>query len=172
MPYLIINIANKGTPVINQLDGSISESFAGHMWYNIQQDANSVPISYGFAPIQEGTFHGQGGVNPHGNDSLNYTLNPSDGDYTSQRIYITQDQYNAFNNFGQDASKFGFSMQYDGLFNSCIDFTWKALDVAGLNPTHFQGDIIPSWNIDNVIALENYQANYSAPQFSDHNFNS
>ena len=149
MPYLTINIVNRETPVFNPKTGNVELSFAGHMWYTIQQDTNSIPTSYGFAPLKEGTFDGPGGVNPHGSDSANYVINPSDGDYTSQKIYITQQEYDKLNRFGKNpfSDEFKFDSKYNGLYNSCIDFTWAALAKAGLTPTingkFFQGDVIP-----------------------------
>ena len=35
---------------------------------------------------------------------------------------------------------------YNFLTNSCIDFTWKALEVAGLNSSKYQGSLLPMKN--------------------------
>ncbi|MCA3033073.1 MAG: hypothetical protein ING21_08410 [Burkholderiales bacterium] len=59
-------------------------------------------------------------------------------------------------NFGEDPfGSGGFSQRYNGLTNSCIDFTWKALEKGGLNPSGFQGDIWPTDNIDDVNNIGN-----------------
>lgn len=39
--------------------------------------------------------------------------------------------------------------KYNPITNSCVDFTWKALQNAGLNPDGFEGDLLPINNINN-----------------------
>lgn len=46
---------------------------------------------------------------------------------------ITKAQYDRLVEFGVAPAKHGFDMQYGGLRNSCIDFTWAALNHAGLH---------------------------------------
>lgn len=58
MPSVTIKIANSGTPVV----GSDPSSF-GHVWYSLS-DGSGEPLSYGFAPIKEGSPMGPGAVNP------------------------------------------------------------------------------------------------------------
>jgi hypothetical protein len=66
-------------------------------------------------------------------------------DYT-QTLEISQEQYDAMMVFGQNPAAFGFNMYYNGLFNSCIDFVWKALNVGGLNPSNYEGTLWPTDN--------------------------
>jgi len=147
MPSVTIKIVNSRTPVKES-----NPSTFGHMWYSLS-DGSGDPVSYGFAPIKEGDPNGPGGVNPHGPDDKKYEIDTNDGD---RRIVIqlTQDQFNKMKDFGDHPEKYGFDMNYNGVLNSCIDFTWKALEVVGLNPNHFQGDILPKDNIDEVENLQ------------------
>ena len=87
-----------------------------------------------------------GAVNVHGSDSSYYDSSGT----TSRIIEITQAQYDAMKNFGDDPAAGGFSLRYNGLTNSCVDFFWKGLEKGGLNPTGFQGDLWPTNNIDDV----------------------
>lgn len=53
--------------------------------------------------------------------------------------------------FWDHPEKYGFDPdEYNGLSNNCIDYTWKALHAIGLNPTNFEGNLLPSHNADNV----------------------
>jgi hypothetical protein len=47
---------------------------------------------------------------------------------------VTKEQYDKLNAFGLDPAKHGFSMLYSGVGNSCVDFTYKALEHAGIEP--------------------------------------
>lgn len=47
------------------------------------------------------------------------------------------------------------TMNYNVFNNSCIDFTWRALESAGLNPKGFQGNLTPIENINNFEKLGN-----------------
>ncbi|XWU45337.1 MAG: hypothetical protein HEQ09_09280 [Dolichospermum sp. UKL202] len=146
MPTVTINIAGHETPLA---DGT--KSSVGHMWYSLT-DSNGNKTSYGFSPDRE---HGSqpfapGAVNAHGQDDSYYMSR----EY-SKTINITQAQYDAMKNFGDKPQDSGFSTYYNGLSNSCIDFTWKALEKAGLNPSGFQGDIWPTHNIDDVKNIVN-----------------
>ncbi|MET3449667.1 calcium-binding protein [Ralstonia sp. 1138] len=152
MPFVTVNIANAGTPLS---DGNTSS--VGHMWYSLDKGDGSQPSSYGFAPDEN--HHGQpfapGQV--YSNDNSNYTST-----YYTRTVEISQAQYDAMKNFGE-ATRIGmpdstvhvndingkgesFTLHYNGLTNSCIDYTWKAMEVGGLNPSDFQGAVWPTWN--------------------------
>ncbi|WP_429326016.1 calcium-binding protein [Paraburkholderia sp. GAS348] len=59
--------------------------------------------------------------------------------------------------FGDEPGDYGFDMNYNGLTNSCIDFTWAALKEGGLNPSGFEGGLLPTLNIINVEFMRNTQ---------------
>ena len=145
MPTVTINIAGRGTPTS---DGS---SKVGHMWYELK-DGNGNSASYGFSPVADNNpFNdpvGPGGVNVHGPDSSYYQ-----GREYSRTIEITQAQYDSMKNFGENPAASGFSLYYNGLTNSCVDFTWKALEIGGLNSSGFQGRI---WPTDNIQEIRKY----------------
>jgi len=154
MPYLVIKIANKGTEVINPEYGDIESSVAGHIWYSLVDD-NGLNYSYGFNPKDNynrdvnsiSKIFSQGNV--FFDDDANYILGPDD--YISDRVYISEDAFQRMKDFGGDPGIFGFEKKdYNVFNNSCIDFVWKALAVAGFNSSGFQGDLVPAWNINNL----------------------
>lgn len=140
MPKLTINISGIGSPLS---DGG--SSLTGHMWYSIT-DANGNTSSYGFAPAESGQAEGPGEVKY--DDSSHYLVK----EYT-QDIEITDYQYNTLKDYGTDPNPYGFDTWYNGLSNSCVDFTWKALQLIGLNPNKFEGDLLPVNNIDDLKKL-------------------
>jgi hypothetical protein len=151
-------IAAPGTPIIDPATGQRSESFPGHMYYMIS-DGSEVS-GYGFAPIRH-TMLGRGEVSP--NDFLRY----QDPVY-ARTIEITQDQYDKLKEFGRaglDGENTYFNLYYNGTSNSCIDFTWGALNHAGLHQqlpfpngqsmplrTH-DGQLLPESNIAGLQSI-------------------
>ena len=124
MPYAIVYVAGRGTILENSPDPSA----AGHMWYTLDPGNGGEVESYGFAP----------GVNKHSlfpvvgevknDDNINYLSH----EY-ARTIEITQAQYDALKAFANAPAAYGFDQSsYWAPSNSCIDFVWKALDVAGL----------------------------------------
>ncbi|MGJ0580046.1 hypothetical protein ACR71G_18740 [Xenorhabdus bovienii] len=102
-------------------------SFAGHMWYEISDGKSD--NAYGFAPIESG-MHGDGIVTEK--DTIHY-----EKPRYKRTLEITEEQYNQLRNYGTSAVKNSnpdFNLYYNGAWNSCIDFTWKALRSAGLKP--------------------------------------
>jgi hypothetical protein len=140
MPTLTINIAGRGTLLSN---GDASQ--VGHMWYSLT-DNNGNSESYGFSPVADATglarANGPGEVNAHGFDDSFYQ---GPRDFT-KTIELTQAQYDAMKLFGENPSAYGFDTFYNGLNNSCIDFTWKAMERGGLNIVNFQGEVWPTMN--------------------------
>lgn len=158
-PAVTVHIASRGTPLAEG-----GESAVGHMWYELH-DSNGNSSSYGFAPAVHGEAFGPGKV--YRNDTDNYL------DRAHMRTFeISQAQFDKMKDFGDDpngkkwrgktdkaAGVKGqyFNEKYNGLNNSCIDFTWKALEVGGFEiPTPwigtYNGAIIPT---DNKSPLKN-----------------
>ena len=127
------------------------------MWYRVQawQDGQAIStIDAGY------TSHGI-----VGNDDSQYVGNPA----YSQTMVIDAYQFNSLATFGsfdartgnsnsQAAINAGFANgdNYSVLTNSCIDFVYAALHYAGLNPTGYQGDLVPMWNQDNINKMFGY----------------
>jgi len=130
-----------GTPLNNDdgspkfEDGERETSAAGHMWLQIKKinkdGIEEYDSSYGFAPI-ETAMKGPGKIITK--DTVHYE-NP----YYNRTMEITKQQYNKIYEFSSEAeerkSDKYFNLMYNGLTNSCINFTWKALSHAGIKPT-------------------------------------
>jgi hypothetical protein len=120
-------IAAPGTPIIDPVTGQRSESLPGHMYYMVSDGVNQ--NGYGFAPIGHGRPIGPGSVSKYDFESY------QDPVY-ARTIEITENQYNSLKTFGE-AARNGqdthFNLTYNGATNSCIDFTWGALNHAGLH---------------------------------------
>jgi len=152
MPKLVIKIADSGTIYRDPVKGD-NPSLTGHMWWELH-DSNGQVTSYGFSPKDgyEGMPIAPGSVKY--NDSSRYDFSTAKGDYKSE-FEITDAQLETLKRFGDkpNLKEFGFDMRYNGLSNSCINFTYKALDIIGFVPKGYDGDVWPTLNIDNIKAL-------------------
>jgi hypothetical protein len=121
-------VAAPGTPIANPQTGRVGgESLPGHMYYMISDSHDK--NGYGFAPTGHGRPLGPGEVSP--NDFERY----QDPAY-ARTIEITREQYEKLKEFGEAGLKGQdtyFDLRYNGANNSCIDFTWGALNHAGLH---------------------------------------
>lgn len=150
-PYTVtIYVAAPGTPL--RLGGT---SAAGHMYLSVEHDGKQT--SFGFSPIAHGATSGPGKVS---NGDVGDYLNP----YYARRMEISKEQYDKIVAYGSKAEQHGFNMQYGGLSNSCIDFTWGALNHAGLHrqakaeaDKTFEGAIRP---LNNKNEIKSIQAPY------------
>ncbi|WP_049412192.1 XVIPCD domain-containing protein [Stenotrophomonas geniculata] len=127
-----IVIAAPGTPLIDprthkpavDTEGVPQTSAPGHMFYVLH--APGVPAkSYGFAPKEHGSMNGPGAIME---DDATVYRNPR---YT-RTLEISEDQYRKLQQFGSDPEKFGFSKHYQDVRHNCVDFTWEALNHAGI----------------------------------------
>jgi len=143
---LTVNIEKAGTKYTYE-DGESTKSLAGHMWYSISDGIET--HDFGFAS-KNGRMIDEGEVVT--NDRSAYA-----GDSAfSKTIEISEEQYSKLFEFGEkdDLSPFD-ETKYRLLTNSCIDYVYKALESADLNPTRFEGDVIPMNNRDEIIKLLN-----------------
>lgn len=113
-------------------------STAGHMWYSLSGEARS----YGFAPKEPGKdtalpLEGK----PLYTDTAEY-LNPA----YSRTYLLTEQEHSKLKEFGERPFANGFDNSYWAPSNSCVDFVWKALQYAGLNPSAHQGSLLPVSN--------------------------
>jgi hypothetical protein len=131
-----VNIAAPGTPMANG-----ERSKPGHMW--IELTDNNGTRSYGFAP-QKTSLIGAGEV-----------TRSDQSDYLGARSYtrtmtVSADQFAAMEAFAKQPGAQGFSTTYNAFTNSCVDFAWAVLQRGGLNPSGFQGNLMPTSNKDEV----------------------
>ena len=122
-------VAAPGTPVQQPGADTIRNSLAGHVYYSISD--GQTERGYGFSPIQSGA---QGPGQVVANEHRVY----QDPAY-SRTMQINESQYRALKDYGDSGlrgdSKY-FDLEYNGATNSCIDFTWGALNHAGLHREH------------------------------------
>lgn len=110
--------------------------------------------SYGFSPANDGAAYGPGKV---GERDVELYISP----VYQRTLEITHEQYEKLKAFGDDPEKHGFSTQYNGATNSCIDFAWGALNHAGLHrttpdqveDTKFDGALKPLDNIKHIKSI-------------------
>ncbi len=90
------------------------------------------------------------------NDEKTY-LNP----FYQRKLEITESQYEKLKEFGENPQKHGFSMEYQGATNSCIDFMWGGLNHAGIHrnnllqrpDTNYEGTLKPLDNIKHIKSI-------------------
>lgn len=143
MTKLYIRIAEAGTKMH---DGS--KSSAGHMWFEVRRDDGTLLISSGFSSAGKSGF----GNTPFGrghketDDYKNYAET-----YYTAIVDIDDTQYKALKKFSDSPDTNGFStLKYNALNHSCVDYVYKALEKAKLNPTNFEGDVVPVYNVDDL----------------------
>jgi hypothetical protein len=106
------------------VEGTPQTSGPGHMFYVLHATDTS-PKSFGFAPAMHGSVNGPGAIKD--DDALVY----KEPRYT-RTLEITADQYRKLETFGESPERLGFSKQYQDVRNNCVDFTWAALNHAGI----------------------------------------
>ncbi|QHQ17228.1 hypothetical protein GMW39_16160 [Pectobacterium parmentieri] len=119
--------------------GKRKTSLAGHMWLQVKiYTKTSIVIeyhSYGFAPKKSGAL-GRGIVTKK--DTIHY-----EKPYYNRELEIAKQQYGKIKEFGDLAGgdkDVYFDLYYNGVTNSCIDFTWQALRHAGIIPADISND--------------------------------
>ncbi|MDR3345793.1 MAG: calcium-binding protein, partial [Campylobacteraceae bacterium] len=140
---LTIKIAEGGTEHIDE-NGKATTSAAGHMWYSLS-DGEGNKSSYGFASDEAK-------AKPFGKGQWITTDDATYQDtYYTVQIPISEAEYKALKEFGEAPKAHGFDAdRYNALNNSCIDFTWKALETAGLNEKCYEGKILPTSNAKKI----------------------
>jgi hypothetical protein len=126
-PYsFTVYVASPGTPIVNR-DGTVEYSVPGHVYWSISDGKET--RGFGFAPIEPGAIQGPGRVNP--DDHTRYR-NPA----YERTMAVTGDQYARLQEFGEKSREGRdprFDLYYLDARNNCVDYTWKALEVAGLD---------------------------------------
>lgn len=145
---LNVYIAAPGTPLAGDKDAT---SLPGHMYYAISDGKDL--RSYGFAPVTPGDINGPGTVY---RGDVDHYINPR----YMRTMEISEDQYKALHAFGEKPTSNGFSLEYRDARNNCVDFTWSALNSAGIHRTindkvdkTHEGSLKPLRNIDDVQSI-------------------
>ena len=139
-PAITVHIANQGSALAGG-----GYSTVGHMWFTLTDEFGNEQ-SYGFSPATNSMPHGKGKI-----------YETDDKNYLERRDYrreITEENFYRISEFvkkaqGDVENGKGRWSGYDGLQNSCVDFTWEALKQGGITDTPqggWQGNIFPIFN--------------------------
>lgn len=105
----------------------MDKSVPGHVFYAISDGIQRE--SWGFAPVEHGDINGPG--KPFDDDEKRY-VDP----FFERTMEISKDQYEKLHEFGENPDRFGFDLTYQDIRNNCVDYTWAALNHAGIQRTH------------------------------------
>lgn len=142
-----VYVAAPGTPLL-----AGGTSAAGHVYYSVAHGKEQA--SFGFAPIEHGVVTGPGKV--YLNDAEQYQK-----PFYQRTMEVSKEQYDKLKEFGAKPGDHGFNTDYHGANNSCIDYTWGALNHAGLHRTNalfmqdkdFQGGLKPLSNVEYIRSI-------------------
>ncbi|MCG8275694.1 XVIPCD domain-containing protein [Stenotrophomonas sp. NLF4-10] len=140
-------VAAPGTPLL-----AGGTSTAGHVYYTVAHGDEQT--SFGFAPVEHGVMTGPGKIY---HDDVDQYQKP----FYQRTMEISEEQYAQLTEFGAKPEEHGFDTKYHGATNSCIDFTWGALNHAGLHRTNllfvqdkdFQGGLKPLSNVEYIRSI-------------------
>lgn len=144
-----IYVAAPGTPLL--LDGGTS--LPGHMFYAIEHAG--LKLSFGFAPIAHGQMNGPGQI--YKTDANNYQK-----PLYLRTLEISSTQHGKLKEFGDNPMRFGFSTTYQDVRNNCVDFTWAALNHAGIHARSslsgkalktYEGSLKPTNNVNDIQTI-------------------
>ncbi|MCQ8897094.1 carboxylesterase family protein [Limnobacter humi] len=145
MPILIIKVAEPNAPIKDS-----DPSIAGHAWLSLEKEGVSTQL-IGFGRNEGHYFIGK----TYNDDDTRYQ------EYHQRRLEISDEQYQKLIDFYNNPPAYGFdSSSYNVLTNSCVDFVWKALEVAGLNPYGFEGNPVPISNLGALSALPYFTSSF------------
>ncbi|MDA8486898.1 hypothetical protein NNO07_27920, partial [Pseudomonas resinovorans] len=143
-------VAAAGSKYVYQEDanghkaGDSHLSSGGHVWYSLSNGGEGQ--SYGFSSRDEEPF-GPGSLTLHDDAAYQETL-------YEVTLAVSQERYEKLIDFSKDPARYGFDQgTYNLLTNSCVDFAYASLKVLGYNEDDFQGDLLPSSNVDNLHTL-------------------
>ncbi len=127
-------------------------SLTGHMYLSTRHGSET--RSYGFEPSETYSVDKTGAVS---HDDVATYQQP----YYSRTMEITGEQYRKIQEFATAPAEHGFDRKYETFDNSCVDFTWGALNHAGLHAKavgiefkNFEGIIQPTRNIHHIQSIE------------------
>lgn len=154
--YLLkLHIESAGT-IHTSTSGQTTPSSAGHAWVEvILPTGQSYEAGFGPSDPKGGASSVPGKV--FDNDGAAYAGNP----FFTVTYKISAEQASKLVDFGDNPAQYNFNKEsYHAVNNSCVDFVWKGLEIIGMNPNGFQGDLLPKDNTDDLSGLRN-------PSFGD-----
>lgn len=125
----------KLTVTINVADlnrgGAHTHSLPDQMWYELN-DGKNPPASYGL--VHDVERQGQ----PFGIGQISFV----DRTTMQKRIYsrtveLSREEFDAMQNFAMNPAAAGFDLHYVGPRNRGVAFTWKAMELADMNPAGY-----------------------------------
>jgi hypothetical protein len=131
--------------------GTVHASNQGHVWYEVINPDGTTKVQAGFAPVDpKNTIAPAQGTVWH-TDASAYA-----GDsYFTATYNITDTQANTLVNYAISPTAYGFSLTYWAVSNSCVDYVWKGLNVIGMNPSDYEGALLPIDNVARFSTLSN-----------------
>lgn len=120
----------------------LTRSVPGHVYY--QTDDGEQKRSWGFAPAKLGDIYGRG--EPQTNDADAY----QDPMY-ARTLEISKEQFDKLNEFGPNPDRYGFDLTYKDFRNNCVDYTWAALNHAGIQRTDRRFGTAESRGVDGKL---------------------
>lgn len=116
---------DKGQPLIK--NGKQEHSMVGHVYYKISDGTKDGTTGYGFAPKKDGDPFGPGEVQRKEYEKYQNPI-------YERQLEISEEQYRRLSDYGakhETLRQFN-TATYNGLNNSCVDFTFVALKYAGI----------------------------------------
>lgn len=149
-----IYAAAPGTPLINpeRPDTPRETSLTGHMYLKVAHGEEARSMGW-----QPGTRTPDGYLGRVSADDVDTYVDP----YYARTIEVSREQYEKIQEFGRAPTRFGFDPKYDAFSNGCTDFTWGALNHAGLHANvgpvpfkGFEGILQPTKNIPAIESIK------------------
>jgi hypothetical protein len=111
--------------------GAYTHSQLDQMWYELS-DGKGPAASFGL--VHDVERQGQ----PFAIGQISFMDRPA----MQKRIYsrtveVSREEYDAMQNFAFNPTAAGFDMHYVGPKNRGVAFTWKAMELAGMNPAGY-----------------------------------
>lgn len=139
---LTVKFASPGTPHFNQETNKLETSTFGHVWLEARKPGENLDEKPSFSA---GWSTGNSWFTPEDNISYSDWEDYRDGngkqiDYIS--VDISKEQFNKLLTYPSLVATnevYGFEEVYNGLWNSCIDFSGKGLSIIDLANKDFDG---------------------------------
>ena len=148
---LKIHVEKPGTTFTDPQSGQTHLSSEGHVWYEVIKPDGTTIVQAGFAPVDQKTT-----VAPVLGEVKRTDGSAYAGDsYFTAAYNITANQADMLGNYAKDPTQYGFSLTYWAGSNSCVDYVWEGLSVIGMNPSGYEGALLPMDNIARFSTLSN-----------------